>query len=109
MTTHKLQGQTLKSLVIDVGPDRDLSSAYVAFTRHQDDVSAVVNIADIADGPELERLMAAGPDARRDAVIAMTAHAIQNRGFSDSPTAHEAIGQPLPLQSGTTGPTLGGV
>ena len=35
MTTHKLQGQTVDSLVIDIGPDRDLSSAYVAFTRHR--------------------------------------------------------------------------
>ncbi len=95
MTTHKLQGQTLSSLVVDVGPDRDLSATYVAFTRHRDDVLAVVNIADIATGPEIERLIAAGPDARRDAVIAMTANRIRQRGFADSPTAHESIGRSL--------------
>jgi conjugative relaxase-like TrwC/TraI family protein len=95
MTTHKLQGQTLASLVVDVGPDRDLSATYVAFTRHRDDVLAVVNIADIATGPEIERLIAAGPDARRDAVIAMTANRIRQRGFADSPTAHESIGRSL--------------
>jgi hypothetical protein len=97
MTTHKLQGQTVSSLVIDIGPDRDLSSAYVAFTRHRDDVLAVVNIADIAEGDQLETLMAAGPDARRDAVIAMTAERMQRRGFSESVSAHDAIGAPLPL------------
>lgn len=32
-TTHKLQGQTLNSLTIDLGGERHLSSAYVAFTR----------------------------------------------------------------------------
>ena len=95
MTTHKLQGQTLASLVVDVGPDRDLSATYVAFTRHRDDVLAVVNIADIATGPEIERLIAAGPDARRDAVISMTANRIRQRGFADSPTAHESIGRSL--------------
>ena len=95
MTTHKLQGQTLRSLIVDVGPDRDLSSAYVAFTRHRTDVLAVVNIADVATGPEVERLIAAGPDARRDAVIAMTATAIRDRGFATAPTAHEAIGRAL--------------
>lgn len=95
MTTHKLQGQTLSSLVVDVGPDRDLSATYVAFTRHRDDVLAVVNIADIATGPEIERLIAAGPDSRRDAVIAMTANRIRQRGFADSPTAHESIGRSL--------------
>ena len=62
LTTHKLQGQTVDSLVIDVGPDRDLSSAYVAFTRHRDDVLAVINVADVAEGPELEHLMGASPD-----------------------------------------------
>lgn len=95
LTTHKLQGQTVRSLVIDVGPDRDLSSTYVALTRHRDDVLAVINIADIATGPDVERLIAAGPDARRDAVIAMTAAAIQQRGFSTAPTAHDALGQHL--------------
>ena len=104
MTTHKLQGQTLGSLIVDVGPERDLSSAYVAFTRHQEDVLAVVNIADIATGPEVERLIAAGPDARRDAVIAMTANAIRDRGFATSPTAHEAIGQAL--STGSTEPVV---
>ena len=93
MTTHKLQGQTLDSLVIDVGPDRDLSSAYVAFTRHREDVLAVVNIADIVEGPELERLMLATASTRRDAVIAAGARAIARRGFSDSPTAHETLGR----------------
>lgn len=97
MTTHKLQGQTVSSLVIDIGPDRDLSSAYVAFTRHRDDVLAVVNIADIAEGDQLEALMAAGPDARRDAVIVMMAERMQRRGFSESVSAHAAIGTPLPL------------
>lgn len=95
LTTHKLQGQTVRSLVIDVGPDRDLSSTYVALTRHRDDVLAVINIADIATGPDIERLIAAGPDARHDAVIAMTATAIQQRGFSTAPTAHDAIGRHL--------------
>ena len=97
MTTHKLQGQTLNSLVIDVGPDRDLSSAYVAFTRHRDDVLAVINIADIAEGPELEHLMVAAADVRRDAVIAAAARAMKDRGFSDSPTAHEAVGKKFEL------------
>jgi hypothetical protein len=94
MTTHKLQGQTVDSLVIDVGPDRDLSSAYVAFTRHRDDVLAVVNIADIADGDQIAALMAAGPDARRDAVIAMTAERIAARGFTEQPTAHDVLRTP---------------
>lgn len=106
MTTHKLQGQTLTSLVVDVGPDRDLSAAYVAFTRHRDDVLAVVNVADIATGPEIERLIAAGPDARRDAVIAMTANRIRQRGFSDSPTAHESIGRTLATETETTLPDV---
>ncbi len=97
MTTHKLQGQTLDSLVIDIGPDRDMSSAYVAFTRHRDDVLAVVNIADIADGDTAAALMAAGPEARRDAVIAMAAERIAQRGFVEQPTAHEALRKPLPL------------
>jgi conjugative relaxase-like TrwC/TraI family protein len=93
MTTHKLQGQTVDSLVIDVGPDRDLSSAYVAFTRHRDDVLAVINIADIAEGPELEHLMAASSDVRLDAVITAAARAMKDRGFSASSTAHEALGR----------------
>ncbi len=98
MTTHKLQGQTVDSLVIDVGPDRDLSSAYVAFTRHRDDVLAVVNIADIADGDQIAALMAAGPDARRDAVLAMTAERIAALGFTEQPTAHDVLRTPLPLR-----------
>jgi ATP-dependent exoDNAse (exonuclease V) alpha subunit len=106
MTTHKLQGQTVTSLVVDVGPDRDLSATYVAFTRHRDDVFAVVNIADIATGPEIERLIAAGPDARRDAVIAITANRIRQRGFADSPTAHESIGRALPTAAETTFPDV---
>ena len=97
MTTHKLQGQTVDSLVIDIGPDRDMSSAYVALTRHRDDVLAVVNIADIADGDQAAALMAAGPDARRDAVIAMTAERMAERGFTEQPTAHAALRRPLPL------------
>jgi conjugative relaxase-like TrwC/TraI family protein len=96
MTTHKLQGQTMNSLIVDVGPDRDLSATYVAFTRHRDDVLAVVNIADIASGPEVERLIEAGPDARRDAVISLVASRIRHRGFATSPTAHDAIGKALP-------------
>jgi conjugative relaxase-like TrwC/TraI family protein len=96
MTTHKLQGQTMNSLIVDVGSDRDLSATYVAFTRHRDDVLAVVNIADIASGPEVERLIAAGPDARRDAVISLVASRIRHRGFTTSPTAHDAIGKALP-------------
>ncbi len=98
MTTHKLQGQTVDSLVIDVGPDRDLSSAYVAFTRHLDDVLAGVNIADIADGDQAAALMASGPDARRDAVIALTAERIAARGFTEQPTAHDVLRTPLPLR-----------
>lgn len=99
MTTHKLQGQTVDSLVIDIGPDRDMSSAYVAFTRHRNDVLAVVNIADIADGEQAAALMAAGPDARRDAVIAMTAERMSRRGFTEQPTAHAALQRPLPLSA----------
>jgi len=97
MTTHKLQGQTVDSLVIDIGPDRDMSSAYVAFTRHRNDVLAVVNIADIADGQQAAALMAAGPDARRDAVISMTAERMSQRGFKEHPTAHAALRRALPL------------
>jgi len=94
MTTHKLQGQTVDSLVIDVGPDRDLSSAYVAFTRHREDVLAVVNVADIVEGPELERLMLVPAHTRRDAVIATAARAIASRGFSSSMSAREVLGNP---------------
>ena len=97
MTTHKLQGQTVDSLVIDIGPDRDLSSAYVAFTRHRESVLAVVNIADLVDGDQARALMAAGPDARRDAVIAMTAERIAHKGFAEQSTAHQTMGKCLPL------------
>ncbi len=96
MTTHKLQGQTVDSLVIDFGPERDLSSTYVALTRHRNDVLTVVNIADIAEGAELEHLLTAGPDARRDAVIARAAAAIEARGFDSSPLAHDVTATPLP-------------
>jgi ATP-dependent exoDNAse (exonuclease V) alpha subunit len=96
MTTYKLQGQTLDSLVIDVGPDRDMASAYVALTRHRDDVVAVVNAADVADGPWVEQLMRATPEARRDAVVAMVAERIQRKGFSTQPTAHHSAGLVLP-------------
>ncbi len=102
MTTHKLQGQTVDSLVIDVGPDRDLSSAYVAFTRHRNDVLAVINIADIAQGPELEHLMSTTPEVRRDAVIALAARTMTDRGFADSPTAHATLGQPIEAPQPTT-------
>ena len=97
MTTHKLQGQTVDSLVIDFGPERDLSSTYVALTRHRNDVLTVVNIADIAEGAELEHLLTASPDARRDAVIAKVAATVEARGFDASPLAHDATGTPLPV------------
>jgi ATP-dependent exoDNAse (exonuclease V) alpha subunit len=105
MTTHKLQGQTVDSLVIDVGPDRDLASAYVALTRHRDDVVAVVNSADIADGPWVEQLMRATPETRQDAVVAMVAERIQRRGFTIQPTAHQSAGMYLPF--GAPNPGLG--
>lgn len=92
LTTHKLQGQTLDSLVIDVGPDRDMASAYVALTRHRNDVVAVVNAADIAEGPWVEQLMKATPDARRDAVVTMVSERMQRRGFRTQPTAHHSAG-----------------
>jgi conjugative relaxase-like TrwC/TraI family protein len=103
MTTHKLQGQTVDSLVVDVGPDRDLASAYVALTRHRDDVVAVVNIADIADGPWVEQLMRATPEARRDAVVAMVAERIQRKGFGVQPTAHQSAGMHLPIDHASHG------
>jgi conjugative relaxase-like TrwC/TraI family protein len=105
MTTHKLQGQTVDSLVVDVGPDRDLASAYVALTRHRDNVVAVVNAADIADGPWVEHLIRATPEARTDAVVAMVAERIQSKGFTVQPTAHHSAGMYLPLE--TTNPGLG--
>jgi ATP-dependent exoDNAse (exonuclease V) alpha subunit len=106
MTTHKLQGQTLDSLVMDVGPDRDLASAYVALTRHRDDVVAVVNIADIADGPWVEQLMRATPAARRDAVVAMVAERIQRKGFGAQPTAHHSAGMHLPMKARGVGMSM---
>ena len=96
MTTHKLQGQTVDSLVIDFGPERDLSSTYVALTRHRNDVLTVVNIADIAEGPELEHLLATSSDTRRDAVIAKAAAAIATRGFDTSTLAHDITLTQLP-------------
>jgi ATP-dependent exoDNAse (exonuclease V) alpha subunit len=106
MTTHKLQGQTVDSLVMDVGPDRDLASAYVALTRHRDDVLAVVNAADIAEGPWVEQLMRAAPEARRDAVVAMVAERIERRGFSPQPTAHYAAGMYLPVEAPSMGMSI---
>lgn len=97
MTTHKLQGQTVNSLVIDFGPERDLSSTYVALTRHRNDVLTVVNIADIAEGAELGHLLTVSPEARRDAIIAKVAAAIEARGFDSSPLAHDITGVPLPF------------
>jgi conjugative relaxase-like TrwC/TraI family protein len=108
MTTHKLQGQTVDSLVIDFGPERDLSSAYVALTRHRNDVLTVVNIADIAEGAELEHLLTAGPEIRRDAVIAKVAAAIEARGFDTSPLAHDITAIPLPPIPSAIGPILVG-
>jgi hypothetical protein len=103
MTTHKLQGQTVDSLVVDVGPDRDLASAYVALTRHRHDVVAVVNAADIADGAWVEQLMRATPEARRDAVVAIVAERIQRRGFSIQPTAHHSAGMHLSIDRASPG------
>lgn len=106
MTTHKLQGQTVDSLVIDFGPERDLSSSYVALTRHRNDVLAVVNIADIAEGAELEHLLTASPEVRRDAVIAKAAAAIEARGFDTSALAHDVTATPLPYVPRRTALTL---
>jgi ATP-dependent exoDNAse (exonuclease V) alpha subunit len=106
MTTHKLQGQTVDSLVVDVGSDRDLASAYVALTRHRDDVVAVVNIADIAPAPRIEQLMKATPEARCDAVVAMVAERIQRKGFSKQPTAHYSAGMHLPIEAPGLGTSM---
>jgi conjugative relaxase-like TrwC/TraI family protein len=106
MTTHKLQGQTVNSLIIDFGPERDLSSTYVALTRHRDEVVTVVNIADIVEGPELEHLLKSGPDVRRDAVITKAAAAIQARGFENRPIAHDITGTPIPHVPRVLGPAL---
>jgi hypothetical protein len=92
-----LQGQTLKSLTIDLGGDRDLSSAYVAFTRSEDHVTAVVNINDIADGPDLEVLLTLDADSRRDAVLSIIANRMIAGGFTEDSTAHDVIGEQLPF------------
>ncbi|MBK9740979.1 MAG: AAA family ATPase [Actinobacteria bacterium] len=97
ITTHKLQGQTLKALAIDLGGDRDLSSAYVAFTRSEDHVTAVVNINDIADGPDLEVLLTLDADSRRDAVLSIIANRMIAGGFTEDRTAHDVIGEQLPF------------
>ncbi|MDP1877336.1 MAG: AAA family ATPase [Actinomycetota bacterium] len=94
-TTHKLQGQTVKSLSIDLGGDRDLSSAYVAFTRSEDESFAVVNVCDIADGAQLETLLKLDPDARRDAVLSIMAIRMQDAGFNEDRTAHSVVGERL--------------
>jgi ATP-dependent exoDNAse (exonuclease V) alpha subunit len=96
-TTHKLQGQTISTLAIDLGAERDMSSAYVAFTRSQDESFAVVNVCDVADGAQLETLLALDPDARRDAVLEIVAHRMQTAGFSDTRTAHDVAGLSLAL------------
>ena len=95
-TTHKLQGQTLKSLTIDLGGDRDLSSAYVAFTRSQDESFAVVNVCDIADGAELETLLALDDNALTNAVLGLVADRMTASGFAQDRTAHEVVGLTLP-------------
>jgi hypothetical protein len=74
-----------------------MSSAYVAFTRSQHESFAVVNVCDVADGAQLETLLALDPDARRDAVLEIVAHRMQTAGFSDARTAHDVAGLPLPL------------
>lgn len=106
MTTHKLQGQTLNSLVIDVGPDRDMASAYVALTRHRDDVLAVVNAADIADGPATEQLMRATPTARSESVVAMLAERVQRRSGHPAPTAHRVAGMEMPTPRPHSAPLM---
>ncbi|MHB1164544.1 MAG: AAA family ATPase [Candidatus Nanopelagicales bacterium] len=108
-TTHKLQGQTVKSLTIDLGADRDLSSAYVAFTRSEDESFAVVNVCDIADGAQLETLLKLDPEARRDAVVAIMAARMQAAGFTEQRTAHEVVSASLPLVVATQRPTPYGI
>lgn len=98
-TTHKFQGQTVKSLSIDLGADRDLSSAYVAFTRSEDESFAVVNVCDIADGAQLETLLQLDPNGLRDAVLSIVAERMQAVGFTESRTAHNVAGMPLPTQT----------
>lgn len=105
-TTHKLQGQTLKSLTIDLGGERDLSSAYVAFTRSQDESFAVVNVCDIADGAELESLLALDDNALTHAALGIVAKRMADAGFTQNRTAHEVAGVPLnrPRASQMAGP-----
>jgi nucleoside-triphosphatase THEP1 len=94
-TTHKLQGQTLKSLTIDLGGERDLSSTYVAFTRSQEKSFAVVNVCDVADGAELETLLGLDDNALTHAVICLVADRMSITGFSPDRTAHEVAGMHL--------------
>lgn len=94
-TTHKLQGQTVTSLAVDVGPERDLSSAYVALTRHTSEVLAVVNIHDLADAIETDAITDLSPDSLRDAVTTRLARDITRRGFGRPITAHDALGRGL--------------
>jgi nucleoside-triphosphatase THEP1 len=91
-TTHRLQGQTLKSLTIDLGGERDLSSAYVAFTRSQDESFAVVNVSDLADGAELETLLSLDDNALTDAVLGLVADRLSASGFAQERTAHDVAG-----------------
>ena len=89
---------------------RDRLGAVIVATPnhlHREDVLAVVNVADIVEGPELERLMLATASTRRDAVIAAAARAIASRGFSDSQTAHETMGRSfdhMPISASTQTP-----
>lgn len=109
-TTHKLQGQTVTSLTIDLGPDRDLSSAYVAFTRSEQESFAVVNACDVADGALLQTLLELDPGARRDAVITLIAERMGAAGFTEARTAHEVAAIPLIARGGRAlaGERLGG-
>ena len=99
-TTHKLQGQTLKSLTIDLGGERNLSSAYVAFTRSQEESFAVVNVSDIADGAELETLLSLDDNALTQAALELVAERMAAGGFTQDRTAHEVVGVRLYRASG---------
>ena len=103
MTTHKLQGQTLDSLVIDVGPDRDLASAYVALTRHRRRCRSRGEHRRHRRRTLVEQLMRATPEARRDAVVAMVAERIERRGLRTQPTAHHVAGVRLRTEAPATG------
>ena len=96
----------MKSLTIDLGGDRDLSSAYVAFTRSQDESFAAVNVCDIADGAQLETLLKLDPDARRDAVLSILAIRMQDAGFTEQRTAHSVVGERLSSERPTAGSTM---